>query len=252
MSILEDGAVLASGVKPLADIYTVTLDVPAELLAGSSLAAVRLEALTDASLSQNGPGRTPHGNFVLTKIAVSATPLGATEPGQNLAITHGEADFEQDGFEAAGCPRRRSSHRLGNSQIWRVPIGTQIAQLLSSLKNQNRKMRAFAWSFGWNNNMAIATRLVNSGYRSAQSPGRTSPQAISGKQISRRNSTSGLSKNRNGLSAGRSSNPPSSLPICRISMCSMTTPYWHQVIKPSSMFTILPTIIYQRLSRPFA
>lgn len=86
--VRPDGAVFISGAVPDKDTYTVTLagsDVPA--------AALQLEALTDPALGGMGPGRTAHGNFVLTGLSVLAD-------GKPVKLVRGEHDFAQDGFSA--------------------------------------------------------------------------------------------------------------------------------------------------------
>ena len=71
LSKLGDYSILASGISPSVDTYTVT--------AVSSLAGItgfRLEALTDPSLPFGGPGRyTANGNFVLNEFAVDVTAV---------------------------------------------------------------------------------------------------------------------------------------------------------------------------------
>jgi hypothetical protein len=61
---------------------------------GSSVTAVRVEALTDPMLGSNGPGRTPHGNFVLSEITAT---VGKTP----IKFARAEADFSQNGFPAS-------------------------------------------------------------------------------------------------------------------------------------------------------
>ncbi len=65
------------------------------------MAALRLEALTDPALPSTGPGRTPHGNFVLTGVRVTAAPKGSPEKAQPVKLVRAEADAAQDGFPPA-------------------------------------------------------------------------------------------------------------------------------------------------------
>ena len=66
LTIQPDGSILASGPNQAPELYTITAD---SVLAG--ITGIRLEALTDASLPFNGPGRQEvNGNFVLTEIVV--------------------------------------------------------------------------------------------------------------------------------------------------------------------------------------
>lgn len=70
LSILGDGSILASGPNPSTSAYTINL---VSLMDG--VTGFRLEALADASLPDNGPGRAGNGNYVLTEFQVSATAL---------------------------------------------------------------------------------------------------------------------------------------------------------------------------------
>lgn len=63
--------------------------------------ALRLETLTDPSLPATGPGRTPHGNFVLSDMEVKIVTASGAE--RAVPLTNARADVEQDGFAAAGA-----------------------------------------------------------------------------------------------------------------------------------------------------
>jgi mono/diheme cytochrome c family protein len=78
-----DGTVLVSGTNENSDIYTVDLSLPP-----GKYTAIRLEVLPDDKLPAKGPGRAPHGNFVLTKLSARAL----TE----IAFGAARADFSQD------------------------------------------------------------------------------------------------------------------------------------------------------------
>jgi Protein of unknown function (DUF1553)/Protein of unknown function (DUF1549)/Planctomycete cytochrome C len=95
-TVLDDGSVRLSGPNPERDTYTVRFDANLP-----DVAAVRLEALTDPSLPSTGPGRTPHGNFVLSEITVTAAPRSAVEKAESVKLVRAEADAAQDGFPAA-------------------------------------------------------------------------------------------------------------------------------------------------------
>jgi mono/diheme cytochrome c family protein len=64
-----DKSVLASGANPEAETYVITAKTDLK-----NITALRLEAMTDASLPKGGPGRDPYGNFLLTGLEVEATP----------------------------------------------------------------------------------------------------------------------------------------------------------------------------------
>jgi hypothetical protein len=86
---LGDGSVRFSGKNPDKDTYTLSLDGYS-----GDASAVRLEVLTDPALPGTGPGRTPHGNFVLNEVSVSAD-------GKPVKLVRAEADAAQDGFPPA-------------------------------------------------------------------------------------------------------------------------------------------------------
>jgi hypothetical protein len=90
---IDGDSVLVSGKLPERDTYTVVLD--SDL---TDVAALRLEALADPSLPSTGPGRTPHGNFVLTEIQVAAAPRDLSDKPRPVKITRADADAAQNGF----------------------------------------------------------------------------------------------------------------------------------------------------------
>ena len=66
---LVDHSILASGFAAATDVYTITATTTMTAITG-----VRLEALADASLPGNGPGRfSANGNFVLSEFTMDAT-----------------------------------------------------------------------------------------------------------------------------------------------------------------------------------
>jgi hypothetical protein len=86
---LEDKAILASGVNPATDTYTVVARTTLP-----TMTALRLEALPDARFIANGPGRSSNGNIVLTDVRVTAA-------GQPVKIKAASADFSQKDFPVA-------------------------------------------------------------------------------------------------------------------------------------------------------
>ncbi|HWL08898.1 MAG TPA: PSD1 and planctomycete cytochrome C domain-containing protein [Planctomicrobium sp.] len=86
---LEDGSFLAEGSLPRNDTYHVSFSTPLKEITG-----VQLEALTDPSLPQGGPGRAGNGNFVLTDLRLTS---------ENHAVQwlHSQADHSQENFPVA-------------------------------------------------------------------------------------------------------------------------------------------------------
>ena len=92
-----DGSILATGKNPSPETYTLTAKGK---LAG--VTAIRLEALPDASLQAQGPGRAPNGNFVLNEFKVEVKPQ-AGSAFMPAVLQHAQADFSQEGWAVAGA-----------------------------------------------------------------------------------------------------------------------------------------------------
>ncbi|MDG2124727.1 MAG: DUF1549 domain-containing protein, partial [Verrucomicrobiales bacterium] len=74
MTLNRDGSVVVGGKSSLTDVYQVGVAIDAET-AGEELSGVKLEVMTDDSLSDwKGPGR--NGNFVLNEIELELEPAG--------------------------------------------------------------------------------------------------------------------------------------------------------------------------------
>ena len=93
LTIEEDGSVLVSGNSPDADTYTLILPVPSAPITG-----LKLETLTHDSLGGKGPGRTGHGNFVLSKVDLVASKTEDFKEPLSIPLTSAEADFSQGNF----------------------------------------------------------------------------------------------------------------------------------------------------------
>lgn len=90
---LEDGSILVTGANPETDTYELTFNTDL-----ADIGAVRLEALSDPKLPSKGPGRTPHGNFVLTEITATISSRDGAEESVPVKFTTATADFSQDMF----------------------------------------------------------------------------------------------------------------------------------------------------------
>ncbi len=97
LTIRGDQSILAGGANPPQDTYTVTATTDAP-----RIAAIRLEALRDPSMTQNGLARSDSGNFVLTELEVSAAQPGDGQP-KRLKFATALASFEQNGFKITGA-----------------------------------------------------------------------------------------------------------------------------------------------------
>ena len=97
-TIAADGTVTVAGTLAK-DTYTLKMVVPA----GVEPKAIKLEALTDASLPSQGPGRAGNGNFVVSTLAVLFGPPGSSETPTKVKFSSAKADYEQANFVAAGA-----------------------------------------------------------------------------------------------------------------------------------------------------
>ncbi|MBD3672879.1 MAG: DUF1549 domain-containing protein [Planctomycetaceae bacterium] len=93
LTIQEDGSILAAGNSPDTDAYTLTLPIPEAPLTG-----LKIDTLTHDSLGGNGPGRTGHGNFVLSHVELVASKTKDFKQTAPIAFTTAEADFSQSKF----------------------------------------------------------------------------------------------------------------------------------------------------------
>ena len=91
-----DGSLLASGANPEHGTYTV--DVKSSL---QRITAFRIEVLTDPTLPQSGPGRSPEGEFILTEVLIKASPGKEGDEPRKLEIQAAVALQEKDEYEVS-------------------------------------------------------------------------------------------------------------------------------------------------------
>lgn len=119
LSVAGDGTVLAGGPVPDRDSYTVKFQTEP-----GRAALIQLEALTHESLGSGGPGRTPHGNFVLSRISVSVKPRTSarTDSSQlrEVPLISATADYSQPNYPVA------SALKSATGRGWGVGLGGNI------------------------------------------------------------------------------------------------------------------------------
>ncbi len=93
---LKDNSVLAGGADPRKNIYDISARTDS-----TGITAVRLEALTHASLPGGGPGRHSNSNFVLSEFEL--TVISEKKPGHKEVVqfVRARADYSQAGYEVA-------------------------------------------------------------------------------------------------------------------------------------------------------
>ncbi|MDB6123563.1 MAG: putative rane protein [Pedosphaera sp.] len=89
---LADKSLLATASSPPVSTYTVRAKTDLKNISG-----FQLEVLTDPNLPHNGPGRTPHGNFVLTQFSVDAISADGKTT-NHVTLQNASADFSQNEF----------------------------------------------------------------------------------------------------------------------------------------------------------
>ncbi|HEX4951404.1 MAG TPA: DUF1549 domain-containing protein, partial [Blastocatellia bacterium] len=85
---LEDKSLLAGGANPEREEYIIQASSPLKTITG-----LRLEVLPDERLPRGGPGRDPYGNFVLSKIEISAA-------GKRIELAKAKVDNAAGSFES--------------------------------------------------------------------------------------------------------------------------------------------------------
>ncbi|NUM52194.1 MAG: DUF1549 domain-containing protein [Candidatus Hydrogenedentes bacterium] len=98
MGRLSDGSVLVSGENPEFDTYT--FEARTKL---TGITSVRIDALSDATMTSNGPGRAENGNFALTNFKVAIRPDNGTDAKTDLKLANPRATFEQAGYPASNA-----------------------------------------------------------------------------------------------------------------------------------------------------
>jgi len=96
--ILPDHSALFTGPGANKDTYTLFFDARERVID-----RIRLDALADAGIVSGGPGRTSHGNFVLSEIQVFTRANRAGAEWEPVELAGASAAVEQSGFPAAAA-----------------------------------------------------------------------------------------------------------------------------------------------------
>ena len=93
---LPDGSFRVGGKNPEKDVYTIKFDA-----ASRQITHLQVEAIPDESVGKGGPGRTEHGNFVLSEVEMETQETGSQDKPRKVKFASAEADFSQPGFPVA-------------------------------------------------------------------------------------------------------------------------------------------------------
>jgi mono/diheme cytochrome c family protein len=86
-----DGSLLATGANPANDKWTFTATTTQ-----TGITAVKLDAMSHASLVRGGPGRASNGNFALSVFKVRAKPAAGEGKEVEVKLVSAKATFEQN------------------------------------------------------------------------------------------------------------------------------------------------------------
>ena len=95
---LPDLSVLASGLRPAEETYTITASTDL-----GKITAVRLELIPDDRLPSRGPGRNENGNLHLTEFEVLSAPKSAPGETKPVPIARAIANHDQSGWGIAAA-----------------------------------------------------------------------------------------------------------------------------------------------------
>ena len=125
LAVQPDGSVLASGPNP--QVTTYTIDSTTSI---GGITGLRLEALLDPSLPNQGPGRDPYGHFRLTKVQVFVAPAGdpARRTRVDVSAVKGDGNVSRGDLLELTTDAPATYARLGRAWVvdavregWRVP-----------------------------------------------------------------------------------------------------------------------------------
>ena len=97
LMVQEDGSIVASGMNPDKDVYTVAATTKL-----TGITAVQIEVIPDEAFG-GGSGRGRNNNLVLTKCCVKAAPADGKGKPVAIALAGASADFSQKGWPVAAA-----------------------------------------------------------------------------------------------------------------------------------------------------
>ena len=91
------------GENPDQDTYVFQADISSK-----KIKSIVLEALPDASMTKNGPGRASNGNAVMSGIEVFISPQNSSQKLEKIKLSNAIADYSQKGFPVKGLLKNKS------------------------------------------------------------------------------------------------------------------------------------------------
>jgi len=90
---LSDGSFRVGGKNPEKEVYTIKFDT-----ALPRITHLQVEAIPDENVGKGGPGRTEHGNFVLSEVEMEIQEARSENKPRTIKFASAEADFSQQNF----------------------------------------------------------------------------------------------------------------------------------------------------------
>ena len=98
LSVQQDSSILVAGENPKSDSYLIICDTDLEGVTG-----LKLEALLDDSLPNNGPGRHPSGHFVVSEVSLQVSARSEDSEPLPVALLNASSEFNQEGWLASAA-----------------------------------------------------------------------------------------------------------------------------------------------------
>ena len=172
LSKQADKSVLVSGANPEAETYQISTTTNVK-----NITAIRLEAMTDPSLPQQGPGRDPYGNFLLTGIEVEAKSANSSAKSQIISFKSAFVDNQTSKIEP-----KKFFTKEGDSLPVDKPSGWMV-NATSDITRVNRNAVFISEKpFGFNDGTALTIKLKHLAGSVGQGIGRFRLSVISSKE----------------------------------------------------------------------
>jgi hypothetical protein len=101
---LSDGSFRVGGKNPEKEVYTINFT-----LVSPGITHLQVEAIPDDHVGKGGPGRTDHGNFVLSEVEMELQETESEGKPRTIKFTTAEADFSQADFPVANAIDRKAN-----------------------------------------------------------------------------------------------------------------------------------------------
>jgi Protein of unknown function (DUF1553) len=130
---LEDGSLLVQGNRNK-DLYTIKIKTTLANITG-----LRLEAMSDDSLPNKGPGRADDGNFVVNSLKATIAPLADAAQAKPVEFSESTGNFSQDAYPVSSLVSAQPQNgwavapRMGQSHFAYIACKTPVGDPAGSV-----------------------------------------------------------------------------------------------------------------------